>query len=231
MSDETARRLIALAIGVATIGAGVLTWRAGQIGSTANFDDRQSISQQVDEEAIRIEVAVEASRQARQYDRYVLEYEQAGELDEQAASARRRGDAGEAELLAAEADRLREEATTRAFASGVFGAATLANSAVITEEPRPFDLRERIDQLYAAETSGLTSKGEPDPQRWADESDAIRVRMRDLVHWVGLLLVAVVLFTVAEVTDRTRVRAATALVGVLLLAVVAVGALSNGFVA
>ncbi|MCB1016577.1 MAG: hypothetical protein KDB10_15915 [Acidimicrobiales bacterium] len=231
MSEETARRLIALAIGVATIGAGVLTWRAGQISSTANFDDRQSISQQVDEEAIRIEVAVEAARQARQYDRYVVEYEQADALDARAAAARARGDAEGAALLADEAQQLRVQATDRAFASEVFGAATLANSAVVTDEARPFDLQDRIEQLYAAETSGLTSSGRPDPQRWADESDAIRVRVRDLVHWVALLLLAVVLFTVAEVTDRRRLRTATALVGVLLLVVVAVGAASKGFVA
>ena len=229
MSEETKKRLIALAIGLGTIGAGLLTWRAGQIGSTANFDDRQSISQQVDEEAIRIEVTVEAARQARQYDRYVTEYAEAETLDDEAAGLRRAGDAPAAAVVDAEAAARREAATVRAFASGVFGTATLVDAQRVTDEPRPFDLERRIDELYLEATTGLSSTGTPQPQRWADKSDAIRARQRVLSRWVALLLTAIVLFTVAEVTISSRLRTACVALGLLVFAVVMVGGMARGF--
>lgn len=229
MSGDTGRRLITFAIGLGTITAGVFAWRAGQIGSTANFDDRQSISQQVDLETIRIDTTVEASRQARQYDRYVIDYAEAESLDEEAAELR---DAGSTELAAvaeSEAEALRTEATRRAFASGVFSATGLANAAEVTPEPRPFDLGQRIQELNTAATTGLASKGSLDPQAWADSSDAIRARIRTLIQWVAVLLTAVVLLTAAEVTVSSRVRAVVLPLGLVLFAVGLVGGLTNGF--
>ena len=89
MSVDLQKRLIAFAIGLVAVTAGVFAWRAGQIGSTANYDDRQSIGQEIDQQTVRIEVAVEAARQARQYDRYVAEYAVADTLPPLKRSGRR----------------------------------------------------------------------------------------------------------------------------------------------
>ena len=78
------KRSIALLIGVATISAGVLTWRGGQIGSSASFNDRQSVGEQVDLDNAEVDVTIEAARQARQYDRYLAEYAVADGLDNDA---------------------------------------------------------------------------------------------------------------------------------------------------
>lgn len=231
LSLSSKRRLIAFAIGLGTITAGFFAWRAGQIGSAANFDDRSSIGQQVDEENVRIDVAVEASRQARQYDRYVADYAVADGLDEDALALADAGQADLAAIAAAEAESTREAATARAIASGVFGEATLANSVEATDEPRPFDLERRIDVLYNEATTGLTSAGDLDPQRWADDSDARRGRVRLLTQWVALLLTAVVLLTAAQVTISPRVRQVALPVGVVLYVVGVVGGLTNGFFA
>lgn len=231
MRVQTKRRLIALMIGLGTVAAGLFAWRAGQIGSGANFDDRQSISQQVDEETVRIDVAVEATRQARQYDRYVADYLVAEGLDDDAARLREVGATELALVAESDADARRAAATDRAYASGVFDRATLTNSAQVTEEPRPFDLQERLEQLYVEQTTGLTSQGDLDPQHWADESDAARVRVRLLIQWVAVLLASVAVLTTAQVTVSHRVRLVAVPLGVALLATGLVGGLTNGFFA
>jgi hypothetical protein len=226
---ETKRRLIAFTIGLGTITAGLFAWRAGQIGSSANFDDRQSISQQVDLENVRIDVTVEASRQARQYDRYVSEFAVADGYDDDADALRTAGQEELALLAAAEAQNRREAATQRAFDSGVFDPAALANSQQVTEEPRPFDLEQRIQSLYTERTTGLASTGELDPQALADASDASRARVRTLIQWVGVLLTAVVCLTAAQVTVSSRVRAVAVPLGLALMLIGIVGGLTRGF--
>lgn len=47
MTVENQKRLLALLLGLVTIAARLFSWRAGQIGSTAAFDDRQSIGQTI----------------------------------------------------------------------------------------------------------------------------------------------------------------------------------------
>ncbi len=212
MSVDLQKRLIAFAIGLVTITAGLFAWRAGQIGSTANFDDRQSVGQEIDSQQVRIEVAVEAARQARQYDRYLADY------------------AVSDSLPPAESEQVRTEATERAFASGVFGRATVADPRLVTDEPRPFDITERIAELTTAATTGLTATGAADPQVLADDSDSIRARVRTLTQWGALLLMSVVLFTAAEVTASSRVRQVAAPLGALAYVVAVFGAFLGPFV-
>lgn len=47
MSTSRIKWLTAFLIGIATVTAAAFSWRAAQIGSTAAFDDRQSISETV----------------------------------------------------------------------------------------------------------------------------------------------------------------------------------------
>jgi hypothetical protein len=58
MTVENQKRLLALLLGLVTIGAGLFSWRAGQLGSTAAFDDRQSIGQTIKQEQQKLEVAL-----------------------------------------------------------------------------------------------------------------------------------------------------------------------------
>jgi hypothetical protein len=47
VSTSRIKWLTAFLIGIATVTAAAFSWRAAQIGSTAAFDDRQSISETV----------------------------------------------------------------------------------------------------------------------------------------------------------------------------------------
>ena len=232
MSKENIKRIIALLIGIGTITVGLFTWRAGQIGSAAAFDDRTAVGQQIDVENARIDVAVEATRQARQYDLYISEYAIADELDADAVELRAQGQDQLADVAEAEALARRESATVRASEAGVFGADTLAvDPDSVSTEPVPFDLEQRIEALTVQETTGLDSAGDLEPQQWADDADDIRDRIRNLTYWVGVLLIAVVLLTAAEVTVSRRVRRSGLAIGVLLIGVSVVGGFTMGWTA
>jgi hypothetical protein len=56
-------------------------WRAAQIGSTAAFDDRQSISETVSVEQDAVARAVAVAADAREYVRYRADYAVAAALD------------------------------------------------------------------------------------------------------------------------------------------------------
>ena len=224
--------MIALLIGIGTITVGVFTWRAGQIGSAASFDDRSAVGQQVDVENARIDVAVEAARQARQYDVYLAEYAVAAALDSDADELQSSGDVELAATTRNQAVGRREAATARATAAGVFGPSTLATDpGEVSTEPLPFDLETRIELLTLEEATGLDSAGDLDPQARADEADDIRDRIRNLAYWVGVLLIAVVLLTAAEVTVSKRIRRSGLAVGVLLIAASILGGLTTGYFA
>ncbi|MFZ2550013.1 MAG: hypothetical protein WAX12_18705, partial [Candidatus Microthrix subdominans] len=193
MSTTNLKRLIALMIGISTVTAGLFTWRGGQIGSTAAYNDRQSVGEQIDVETAEVDVNIEAARQARQYDRYLADYAVADGLDSDAEALRSTGQGELADLAERQAAARRAAATQRATDAGVFGPSTLGErSEAATAQPQAFDLEERIDELRVLESTGLGSASDLQPQRWADESSAIRRRIRNLTYWVGLLLSAVV---------------------------------------
>ncbi|MEZ5371220.1 MAG: hypothetical protein R2704_00395 [Microthrixaceae bacterium] len=231
MSPANVKRVIALCIGIATISAGGFTWRGGQIGSTASFNDRQSVSEQIDLENAAVDVTIEATRQARQYDRYLADYAVADRLDADAARLRASGEDTRADDAERQADERRRAATTRATDAGVFGPAVLGEAEAVSETPKPFDLSERLTELQVAETTRLGSTGDLQPQKWANESDEIRRRIRNLTYWVGLLLVAVVLLTAAEVTISRRLRNSGLVLGVACIGVAWVGGLTTGYFA
>ena len=173
MSTTNLKRLIALMIGISTVTAGLFTWRGGQIGSTAAYNDRQSVGEQIDVETAEVDVNIEAARQARQYDRYLADYAVADGLDSDAEALRSTGQGELADLAERQAAARRAAATQRATDAGVFGPSTLGErSEAATAQPQAFDLEERIDELRVLESTGLGSASDLQPQRWADASSA-----------------------------------------------------------
>ena len=150
MSTTNLKRLIALMIGISTVTAGLFTWRGGQIGSTAAYNDRQSVGEQIDVETAEVDVNIEAARQARQYDRYLADYAVAGGLDSDAEALRSTGQGELADLAERQAAARRAAATQRATDAGVFGPSTLGErSEAATAQPQAFDLEARIDGASA----------------------------------------------------------------------------------
>lgn len=208
------RWAIAFLIGLATVTAAGYGWRAAQIGSTAAYDDRQSISETIAVEQARVERAVALADQAREYVRYRADYVTAAALDREAARLAAAGSAREAAAARTEARQLRLGATRRAAEAGVFGRATIGSDQLTpTATPRPFDYRARGRALEIEASASIDSPANLDPDRWAAEAVSIRDRIGGLARWAFLMLVAVLLYTVAEVT-ATRRLVTYALVGI-----------------
>lgn len=205
-------------------------WRAAQIGATAAYDDRQSIGETVSVEQATVERAVTVAAQAREYVRYRADYAVAAALDREAARLAARGAGGLAAVSRGEAEGLREGATRRAAEAGVFGRFTIqSNLLEPTVTPRPFDYRTRARALAAEQSTALDSPAGLDPQKWAREAEDIRVRITRLARWALLVLVAVLLYTVAEVTTRRRATHALVFCGVVVYAAGLVGGLTTAF--
>ena len=205
-------------------------WRAAQIGSTAAFDDRQSISETVTVEQARIQRAVEIASEAQEYVRYRADYAVAAALDREATRLASGGATRLAAVSRGEAAALREGATRRAAAAEVFGQSSIGSSLLEpTAEPRSFDYRARARELTVTQSIGLDSPGSLDPDHWAAAAVHIRVRVNDLTRWAFLCVLAVLLYTVAEVASRPRVSWAALLSGVAVYVVAVSGALSTVF--
>ena len=156
-------------------------------------------------EQAAVERSITVAADAREYVRYRADYAVAAALDREAA----RLTAGGADRLAlvsrSDATELRLGATRRAAQAGVFGRATIEGDLLRpTTTPRRFDYRARARALAAEESAAIDSPANLDPDHWARAAIDIRKRVRGLVRWAFLVLMAVLLYTVAEVTTRRR---------------------------
>ncbi|MCD9625699.1 hypothetical protein [Rhabdothermincola salaria] len=214
--------LLPLLIGVITIIAGIFTWRAGQLGSTAAYEDRQSVGQTIVQQQQATEVALAAITDAVAYVRYVAAYAEADAIDALLPTLRDQGADDLADTFATQADEQRVAASDLAYASGLFGEQTLLTQLVAApDDPLSFDLDAQIEVLQAEVTTGLASPGVPNPDDWAERADDTRDRVRNLRWATLLLLVAVVFYTAAQLTDRVLTRrVGTALGSTLALTVV-----------
>jgi hypothetical protein len=212
-----------LLIGLVTITAGLFTWRAGQLGSTAAFEDRQSVGQTITQQRQAVEARIGAINDAVAYVGYAADYAEAGAYDQLAAAVEQAGAPELAAGYADDADRLRQSSSRIAAAAGVFGQQSLLTQlASDSDQPLPFDIEKQVRLLEAEATTGVGSPGVPDPDSWAAEADATRSRVRDLRWATLLLLVAVVGLTIAQLTDRTLTRRVGAAFGLGLYVLVVV---------
>jgi hypothetical protein len=213
---ENQKRVLALLLGVVTIGAGFFGWRAGQLGSTAAFYDRQAIGQTVKQEQQDVEVALRGAVDAVAYVRYVADYAEAATLADDAArlEAAEADDLGQGRVT--QADELRRDATERLAAIGVFGGPGMFGEALEPDpRPRPFDLPRHLDAIRAELSADIRSPVGLDPDRWAREAEAIRVRMRGLRVAVFAMVIAAAALTVAQVAVVARRRYGFGALGVL----------------
>jgi hypothetical protein len=196
---------MAFLIGTATVIAAIFGWRAAAIGSTAAYDDRQSISETVRVEEQRIEIGIAVVGDTREHTRYLADYAAAAELENQAAALAAAGEDLAAEENRAEARALRATATEQAVEAGVFGRFSVQDDLrQPTATPRPFSLEQRAATRTAEATTTLGSPGRLDPGGWAESAEGIRDRIQGLAVWTFVLLVSVLLFTLAQASTRRR---------------------------
>lgn len=207
---------IPLVIGLVTITAGVFTWRAGQLASSAAFDDRQSVGQTITEQEIAVEARLAAVNDAVVYVGYVAEFAEAAALDDLAEELSEQGFDGFAATFADDADQLRDNASRRAQAAGVFGEESLLVQRVASPDvPLDFDVDSQVRRIEAQLTSGVGSPGVVDPDRWAEQADDTRQRVRGLRVATFMLLIAVAALTVAQLSVRRPTRLVGAGAGTL----------------
>lgn len=193
-------------IGLVTITAGLLTWRAGQLGSSAAYEDRQSVGQTITQETQRTEAGLATAQQATGYVTYRAGIANAEALEDLAAEAAEQGQSDVAAELVDQAEVTRQSAEALAEAAGTFGTQTLLNQQVAGDSAEPFDMVERFDANVAAAATGIASAGVLDPQAWADMAEDTRQRVREL-RWATLaMLIAVTAYTVAELARRRPTR-------------------------
>jgi hypothetical protein len=223
--------VIAFLIGTATVLAAAFGWRAAAIGSTAAFDDRQSISETLAAEQQRIDVGAAAGNDSRDYARYLVNYGVAAELDNQADALEDEGRKAAAKDARREAEALRRAATERAADAGVFGEFSISDDLTKpSDSPRSFNLDDRIEARTVEEATGINSPGQLDPDGWAQDAEDIRDRINGLAAWAVIMLVAVLLFTIGEANSSQRrvFRVAMAL-GVIVLLFGGIGGLTTDF--
>ncbi|MCP4435164.1 MAG: hypothetical protein GY812_06640 [Actinomycetia bacterium] len=222
--------LVPLLIGLVTITAGVVTWRAGQLASAAAFEDRQSVGQTITQQQQVSEAGLATINDSVAYVSYVADFAEAAALDDLAAEAEEQGLAEVAARLRDQADDERTAATGEAQAVGVFGDQTLLAQIVADPtEPVPFDFDQALTENEAAVSTGITSPGVLDPDGWATQADTTRKQVRSLRVAALLLLLAVVAYTVAELTPRIVTRRAMFAVGSVIYIVVSVTTFSLVF--
>ena len=216
MIPRDVRWAILFMVGVATVTATAFGWRSAQIGSTAAFDDRQSISETVAVEQGAVQRAGAIAAETREYDRYRADYAVAAAFDRRGNT--RQGDA------------LRLGATRRAAAAGVFGPSTIGDDLLQPRlVARPFDAGARARGLTAEAATQLDSPAALDPDRWAESATAIRERSRGLTRWGLVALMAVPLLTIAETSRRRRSAYGFAAAGVLVYMTGLLGGLTQVF--
>ncbi len=230
--DLSARQwVVAFLIGFATVFAAAYGWRAAAIGSTAAFDDRQSISETIAGEQQTVDVALAVTGDLRDYTQYLADYAVAAELDNQANALEAEEESGAARETRREARLLRQTSTERAADAGVFGRFSIADDLEQPgATPRSFDLEDRLRARTAEEATGLDSPGQLDPNVWAQEADEIRDRIKALAVWALIMLTAVLLFTIGEANSARRSVLYSAMgLGIVVLVVGAAGGLTGGF--
>jgi hypothetical protein len=227
-----AKWAIAFLIGLATVTAASFTWRAAQIGSTAAYDDRQSISETVRAEQGEVERTIAVAAAAREYVRYRADYGVAAALDREAGRLAAAGSGRLADVSRAEATALREGATRRAAEAGVFGRTTIGGDLLKpSAAPRRFDIKARRRALEAEQSTAVDSPGKLDPSGYARQADEIRDRVNGLVRFAFVIAFAVLLYTLAEVSTRRRTMAALTVAGVAVYVAAVVACLSTYFFA
>jgi len=221
---------IPLLIGLVSITAGLFTWRAGQLGSSAAYEDRQSVGQTIKLEQEHTEAGVGALSDAQQYVDYVAFYAEAAALDDLADEVSSKGRPDLAASYSDQADSLRSAASSRAAAAGVFGRQTLlAAAASGSTDPLPFDFTAQVRRLQTEASIGITSPGRLNPGYWAARADDTRHRVRELRLSALLLLFGVVALTAAEVGVHRGTRWVGLAFGSIVYVVVTVVTLTTVF--
>lgn len=211
------RWLVPALIGLVTITAGLVTWRAGQLGSTAAYEDRQSVGQTITQQQQVTEAGLATTAQASAYVAYAADLADAAALEDLAAEAAAQGRDDVAADLLSQAQRVVTSADELAEAQGVFSQQELLRRQITPTDPAQgaggFDIEARFETLKADASAGVTSPGVLDPDAWAARADETRANVRSLRHATVFMLMAVAAYTVAELARRRSTRLAGFAVG------------------
>ena len=141
MTTYRVRVAIALLLGVGSITAGLLTWRAGQIGSSAAFEDRRAVGQEVASAQRRIEVTTDLAAAGAEYTRYLADQVEADAADAKALAVV----GSDADLVTPYGESLRRGAAVRAEVLDLFLADPEARLRAVHEKLRELGAQRVLD--------------------------------------------------------------------------------------
>lgn len=222
--------LVPALIGLVTISAGLVTWRAGQLGSSAAYEDRQSVGQTITQQQQVTEAGLGTTAQASAWVTYSASLAEASALEDLANEAADQGLEDVSAKLLEQADRVTTSADELAQAQGVFGTQELLRREVnpdVAAEADGFNIAQRFETLKADAASGVTSPGVLDPDAWAARADATRAQVRALRIATVFMLIAVAAYTVAELARHRSVRLAGFAIGGVVYVVTVIAVIPN----
>jgi hypothetical protein len=193
--------LIVIMIGVVSVTGAVLTWQASQLGEYATDRDRQSLAETVRQQQDQAAVASQVDQEIEAFARYKEQLANAVQFELQAQQLRDGGleeEALDADDRSAEQRQLADQllVLTLGSADSAYVVGDKATADVtFDEEQRTRDLVRQREAEFPA-----------DPELTAAQGDDLRARSQRLVGWTIPLVLAVVLFTVAQLVASRRVR-------------------------
>lgn len=219
--------LVPALIGLVTISAGLVTWRAGQLGSAAAYQDRQSVGQTITQQQQVTEAGLGTTAQASAWVAYSASLAEAAALEDLASEAADQGRDDVAADLLEQADRVTTSANELAEAQHVFGTQELFRRETgpdAAAEDGGFNIEQRFETLKTDAASGVTSPGVLDPDAWAARADETRAQVGALRLATVFLLIAVAAYTVAELARHRSARLAGFVMGgvIYVLTIIAV---------
>lgn len=214
--------LIVIMIGIVSVTGAVLTWQASQLGEYATDKDRQSLAETVRQQQDQAAVAAQVDQEIASFARYKEQLANAVQLEAQAGQLRAQG--REDQALDAEDDASEQ----RQLADDLIGLTLgVQSSDYVIGDPDTadvtFDEERRTTDLNRQRSADFPA----DPEQTAAEGDDLRERSQRLVGWTIPLVLAVVLFTVAQLVASRRLRPFAAGVGLVVYLVATVAAFAG----
>jgi hypothetical protein len=195
--DANLRILIAILIAAVSVAGGVLTWRAALLDEKATDRDRQAVAETVIQQQNLVNVDSQLRNEQLAFAEYRSHLANADQLEAEAAALEAQ-DPTTAQAMRDDAESLREVADR--LASFTF------NLAYVNTDEETGELVFAVEQRQADLVQLNEAAVRANPQRAKDEALVLRNRSQRLVGFIILLILAIVILTVAQISGRPRLR-------------------------
>ncbi|MDQ1397612.1 MAG: hypothetical protein QOG64_2871 [Acidimicrobiaceae bacterium] len=173
----------------------LVTWKAANLGSDASTSDRQAVAESVVQNKNRVQAETRVRAVLTAFAEYQADKTTAEGLQARAEQLRTDGDTEGAKRTEDESNRV------QGLANDLFSKNRLEVYIDAKDESKFNEQALRNDLLRADEEAARAN-----PDGTARTADGLRSRSQRLVGFLPILVLAIVILTVAQITARRRVR-------------------------